>query len=89
MSIIKQATHFAYAQGKKDWSKDTYADFGGDVGKVFDHQIARYAMQHLGFFDRFNIRKVVAAAMYSFAILSKSVEEPNVGKDNWKFFRDV
>lgn len=34
MSIIKQATHFAYAQGKKDWSKDTYAEFGGDIGKV-------------------------------------------------------
>lgn len=89
MNKIAHAVKYVITRDKKDWSKTSYADFGDDVGKVFDHQIARYAMKHLGFFDRFNIRKVVAAAMYSFAILSKSVEEPNVGKNNWKFFRDV
>lgn len=84
----KQATHYNYGSGK-DWSKTTYADFGEGVGRVYDHQVASYTKQHLGFFDRFNIRKVVAAAMMSFGILSGSLDEPNPGKKKWKYYKDV
>lgn len=88
MSEYKQATHHDYGKGG-DWSKDTYADFEGSVGRVYDHQVAAYTKKHMRFLDRFNIRKVVAASMYSFGILSGSVEEPDPGKKNWKYFKDV
>ena len=73
MSNYKQATHYNY---------------GGD-GKVYDHQVASYTKKHMRLIDRFNLRKVVAATMYSFGILSGSVEEPKTGKKNWKYFRDI
>ena len=75
--------------GSKDWWKTTYADFGETVGKVYDYQVADYTKKHLRFFDRFNMRKVAAANAYSFSILSKSIEEPDVNKKNWKYFKDV
>lgn len=84
----KQATHYNYGK-VGDWSKDTYADFGGTIGKVYDHQIASYTKKHMSLLDRLNLRKVVAASMYSFGILSGSIEEPNPGKKNWKYFKDV
>ena len=72
---------------EKNWWMDTYADFGDEVGKVYDYQVADYAKKHLRFLDRFNMRKVGAAMMYSFEILSKSTEEPDL-KKNWKYFKD-
>mgnify|MGYP006988985008 CR=1 FL=1 len=75
--------------GKGAWWKGTYADFGGDVGREYDYQVADYTKKHLRFFDRFNMYKVVAATQYSFSILSKSIEEPDPGKKNWKYFKDV
>lgn len=88
MSEFKQATHYNYAK-KNDWSKETYCEFENSKDRLYDHQVASYTKKHLGFFDRFNIRKVVAASMYSFAILSGSVEEPDPGKKNWKYYKDV
>lgn len=73
----------------KNWYKHSYADFGGDVGRVYDYQVADYTKKHLRFFDRFNLRKVAGAMFLSFGILSKSTEEPDVGKKNWKYYKDV
>lgn len=84
----KKEEHGTYG-GSRDWWKTTYSDFGGDVGRVYDHQVTDYTKKHLSFFDRFNMRKVTAANMYSFSILSKSVEEPDVKKKNWKYYKDV
>ena len=69
------------------WYMTSYADFGGDVGRVYDYQVADYAKKHLRFIDRFNFRKVGAAVVGSFEILSKSIEDPYPNK-NWKFYRD-
>ena len=88
MSVFKQATHYNYGK-VGDWSKETYADFGDGRDRVYDHQVASYTKKHLSLLDRLNLRKVVAASMYSFGILSGSVEEPNIGKKNWKYFKDV
>lgn len=89
MTTIKVGTHDGgYANGTKDWYKTTYADFGGDVGKVYDYQVAEHLKKHMRFFDRFNLGKVAAATQYSFAILSGSLEEPS-SKKNWKYFKDV
>ena len=80
----KKEKHGVYG-GSRDWWKTTY----GDVGRVYDHQVADYTKKHLSFFDRFNMQKVAAANMYSFEILSKSVEEPDIKKKNWKYYKDV
>lgn len=58
-----------------------YADFGDF--RVYDKDVAKYAKAHLKFFDRFDMRKVTEAVLYSFSVLSKSVEPPE--GDNWKF----
>lgn len=58
-----------------------YADFGDF--RVYDKEVAEYTKAHLKFFDRFDMRKVTEAVLYSFSILSKSVEPPE--GDNWKF----
>lgn len=73
----------------KDWWKNSYADFGDDVGLVYDYQVADYTKKHMRFIDRFNFRKVAGAMFHSFSILSKSIEEPNIGKKNWKYYKDV
>lgn len=73
---------------KNKWYMDSYADFGGDIGKIYDWQVADYAKKHLRFIDRFNMRKVSTAIQWSFSILSKSLEEPNIKNGKWKFFRD-
>ena len=68
---------------------DTYADFGGNVGKIYDYQIADYASKHIRFIDRFSMRKMAHAMMMSFDILNGALEEPKCDKKNWKFFVDV
>ena len=88
LQTIKTCSAFNKNKEKNDWWKDSYADFGEDVGEVYDWQVADYTKKHMAFFDRFNLRKVAAAMNYSFSILSKSVEEPNLKKKNWKYFRD-
>ena len=65
---------------KKRRYYDGYADFGDF--KVYDKDVAVYVKKHLRFFDRFDIQKVTEAVLYSFSILSKSVEPP---EGNWKF----
>ena len=72
----------------RKWYMDSYADFGGDIGKIYDWQVADYAKKHLRFFDRFNMRKVSTAMQWSFSILSKSIEEPTIKNGKWKFFKD-
>ena len=87
-TFIKKITRYPGNGDKKKWYMDSYADFGGNVGKVYDYQVADYAKKHLRFFDRFNLRKVATAMMWSFSILSKSVEEPNIKNGKWKFYVD-
>ena len=72
---------------KKPWL-DNYADFGDDVGKVFDKDVGRYAFKHMRFIDRFDPCKVASAILWSFSILSKSVEEPDIKNGKWKYFKD-
>lgn len=67
---------------KNDKYWDGWCDFG-DGRIVYDKDIAEYAKKHLKLRDRLDIRKVTEAVMYSFSILSGSVEPPK-GK-NWKF----
>ena len=69
------------------WYETTYAEFSDGL-RVYDRQVAEYTKQHLRFIDRFNLKKVVAAANWSFSILSKSCEAPSKD-DNWKYFIDV
>lgn len=71
---------FNMKKESKYW--DGYADFG-DGRIVKDSDVAKYTKKHLRFRDRFDIRKVTEAVLYSFSILSGSVEEPK-GK-NWKY----
>ena len=88
LQTIKTCSAFGKNDEKRNWWKDSYADFGEDIGKVYDWQVADYTKKHMTFFDRLNLRKVAAAMGYSFSILSKSVEEPVLDKKNWKYFRD-
>lgn len=69
---------------------DTYANFGGAIGKIYDYQIADYAKEHMRFIDRFSLRKTTSAIMMSFDILNGAIEEPTfTDKKKWKFFVDV
>ena len=85
---MKKATRFPGSNDTKKWYMDSYADFGGSVGKVYDYQVADYAKKHLRFIDRFNLRKVATAMIWSFSILSQSIEEPNIKNGKWKFYVD-
>ena len=89
MAFFKTEGNGAYGGKQKTRYWDSYADFGGEVGRVYDKDVAAYTKKHLRFIDRFDIRKVVEASQYSFSILSKSVEEPKPKKKNWKYYRDV
>lgn len=73
----------------KNRCMDSYADFGGTVGRIYDWQIADYVKKHLRFIDRFNLKRVTSAVMYGFCILSKNCDEPNSKKKNWKFYKDI
>ena len=75
--------------GKQSWKMKGYADFGGDIGRIYAYQIADYTKKHMRLIDRLDFRKVGAAMLYSLSILSHSVEEPNLKNGNWKYFRDV
>lgn len=72
--------------GKEYFDNAAYFDDGRLV--VSDKDVATYTKKHMHFFDRFNIRRVVECAMYSFSILSKSVEEPRNKnpKKNWFYY---
>lgn len=69
---------------KKKESKywDGYATFA-DGRVVYDRDVAEYVKKHLKASDRLDIRKITEAVLYSFSILSGSVEPPK--KRNWKF----
>ena len=70
---------------EKPWM-ETYSEWA-DGTCVYDWELADYTRKHMRLFDRLNMRKVASAMMYSFSILSKSVEEPKL-KKNWKYYRD-
>lgn len=72
---------------KKPWL-DGYADFGGDVGRVYDKDVGCYTRKHMRFIDWFDPCKVASAMMWTFSILSKSVEEPDIKNGKWKYFKD-
>lgn len=74
-------------KNSKPWLNG-YADFGGDIGKIFDKDVADYTRKHLRIVDRFSIRKIVAAAMVSFDILNGSIEEPKIKNGKWKFYKN-
>lgn len=62
--------------------RDGYARFA-DGRILYDKDVAAYAKKHLRFFDRFDVRKVTEAALFSFSILSGAAEPPK--QKNWKF----
>lgn len=66
---------------------DGYADFGDFL--VYDKDVGKYARKHMRFIDWLDPEKVGTAMMYSFSILSKSVDEPNIKNGKWKFFKDI
>lgn len=62
-----------------------YADYPG-VGKIYDKDVARYAAKHLRWYDRFDIRKVTEAVLYSQMILMGVAKPEEFGNDeHWKF----
>ena len=80
-TIIKK-----FAKKLKKLPVDGYADFG-DM-KVYDKDVGNYTRQHMRFIDWLDPEKVATAMMYSFSILSKSVEEPDIKNGKWKYFKD-
>ena len=83
--VMKGSKEFRdlFVKSDKKWWMNTYSDFGKDIGKIYDWQVGDYVKKHLRFADRFNIRKITAAALTAHAILSNSCETPS--DDNWKF----
>ena len=71
---------------KNKYWMDTYSEWD-DGTRLYDWQVADYTRKHMRLIDRLSMRKVAAAMMHSFSILSKSTEEPKL-KKNWKYFRD-
>ena len=61
---------------------DTYADFSSTgYGKVYDYQVAEFAMKHLKPWDWLNPYKVTVAINTAFYCLQAFDEDP---EKNWK-----
>lgn len=75
------------SRGKKK-RIDGYAEFSDGL-RVYDRDVGKYARKHMRFIDWLDPEKVGTAMMFSFSILSKSVEEPKDKNGKWKFFRDI
>lgn len=72
---------------KYDWTK-SYADYP-DVGRIYDSDVGLFAKKHLRIIDRFDMRKVASAILWSQLILFDVVKEADLPKKkNWKFFKD-
>lgn len=66
-----------------------WSDYPGK-GRITDKACALYAIKHLHWWDRFDLRKVGEATLVSWHILA-GVCEPkefsnNANKKNWKFY---
>lgn len=88
----KKEGHVRIVPTKKDpdkkWYMHTYATHDNGATRIYDYQVADYTKKHMRFIDRFNIRKVGAAMLCSYAILSNAVQEPSE-KKKWKYYKDV
>lgn len=62
-----------------------WADYPG-VGAVRDTDVARHVIKHIRFIDRFNVRKIVLAALASQDILFGVIPKDELPKSkNWKY----
>lgn len=73
----------AYAKKCKRINKERYAEFSNGK-RLYDDDVAKFAWKHLTWKDRLNYKKVVSAALASFAIMQDENCEDRK-KKNWKF----
>ena len=66
---------------------DSQATFDNGKLVVTDKEVAEFTDKHMHPEDKKDIRRVVECAMYSFSILSKSVEPPM--KEPWFYYDEL
>lgn len=80
IALVTAAIKF-HAAHVSTWYMEGYSKYA-DGTVIYDYEVADHVKKHLHFVDRFDIRKVVSAALLSHCLLDGSVEEP---EGNWKY----